>query len=375
MAPPRRRNKRRSSRVVATPAAAVPEPEPAPPPRRGFLSTLLGPSAGAGARPAARPAPALPEGPPWVRPDYYLLSALAAGIVVIVGLLLGGFSGAATAQVKATPAPTPTSFTLEASDGSGGVGPGFAPGEAITVGSQTATVASISCDRITLATPLSSAPAAKTQVSQGLVLPFVPTGPSVATKVAASPKPTTKTFAVTCDGSQFAQGDTVHIGNSTGTVSSVSGNTITLSSALHTAPTAGQDVSLPYGPSPGSLLGDIMGLIVGQLAIVILPLAALVARPLATRILHKARPRTMETIFFGAAIWVVDSLIYEIVSSQAHVTSVGTLVAILFLSAASGFVIIPAIYPALARMLRPRPRTAPASGGRGSNGRGPGARR
>jgi hypothetical protein len=383
VAPPRRRNRRRPARVVNAPPAVVHEPEPAPPPRRGLLASLLGPSAGAGARPAPRAAPALLEGPPWTRPDYYVLSGLAALIVVVVGLLLGGFSGAANAQVTTsavkgssarTVTPTTSQFTVVASDGTG-AGAGLAPGEPITVGNQSSTVGSLSCDTVTLANPLSSPPAANTPVSQGLALPFTPTGSSVVAQVRANPKPSTKQFTVNCDASQFAQGDTVRVGSSTATVSSVSGSTITLSSALPQAPSAGTEVSLPYGPSPGSLLGDMMGLIVGELAIVILPLAALVARPLAARLRHKPRPRTMETIFFGAAIWVVDSLIYEIVSSQAHVGSVGALVAVLLFSAASGFLIVPAIYPPLARMLRPRPRAAPASDGRGSNGRGPSGRR
>jgi hypothetical protein len=368
VAPPRRRNKRRSSRVVTAPAVVAPEPESPPPPRRGLLASFLGPGAGSG-RPAPRPAAALPEGPPWTRPDYYALSALTAGIVVVVGLLLGGFSGAASAQVKS--ASSPTTFTLENTDGSAGAGPGFAPGEPITVGGQTSTVKAISCDDVTLTAPLPSTPAAKTAVSQGLLLPFSPTGASVATQVAASPAPTTKKFAVTCDASQFAQNDTVKVGAWSATVSSVSGSTITLASALPAAPTAGTAVSLPYGPSPGSLLGDVMGLIVGELAIVILPLAALVARPLASRLLHKVRPRTMETIFFGAAIWVVDSLVYEVASSQVKVSGVGSLLLLLLFAAASGFVIIPAVYPTLARMLRPRQRPAPASNSRGSNGRGP----
>ncbi len=385
MAPPRRRNRRRPSRVVTAPAAFAPEPEPepAPPPRRGLLSTLMGPSAAAGARPAPRSSPALPEGPPWTRPDYYLLAAFAAVIVVVVGLLLGGVAGAASAQVTtsavkgsaaSTVTPTATQFTVIASDGTG-AGAGFAVGEPITVGNQSATVKTVSCDTITLAAPLSTPASDNTPVSQDLLFPFSPSGPSIVAQVRSSPAASKTKFSVNCDASQFTQGDTVNVAGVQRSISSVSGSTITLSSALPSAPSPGTSLSLPYGPSPGSLLGDIMGLIVGELAIVILPLAALVARPLAARILHKARPRAMETIFFGAAIWVLDSLVYEIVSSQAKVQSVGSLVAVLLLSAASGFVIIPAFYPALARMLRGRSRGAPASSGRGSNGRGPSGRR
>ncbi len=165
MAPPRRRRKRRPSRVVGAPVS-VPEPEPAPPPRRGLLATLMGPPRTG--QPVRRVAPPVVTGPPWTRADYYVLSALTAGVIVVVGLFLAVTTGlSVSSTVQASPTPSSTSFAVASGDGGG-----FYPGEPVTVGSQQGTVASVRSNTITLTQPLDSTPTSGTSVSQSLALPF-----------------------------------------------------------------------------------------------------------------------------------------------------------------------------------------------------------
>jgi hypothetical protein len=379
VAPPRRRNHRRRARVVG-PRGPVsvpePDPEPSPPPRRGLLATLLGPSPAArpssasalpprrglmasllGGPPAPRSAPPLIEGPPWARADYYILAGITAAIIVVIGLLLGGTSAAVNASVQSKPT-TPTSFTVTQGDG-----PGFAPGQAITVGGEQSTVKSVLCDRITLATPLARAPAAGAPVSQESLFPFMPTDTSVVAQVASKPAPSAKTFTLTCDGSDLNQGETLTIGGEAGVISSVSGNAVTLSSPLRSAPAPGTTVKGPTGPFPGALLAAVANFLTGELAIIILPIAALLARPMVSRLVRKPRPRAMETIFFGAAIWVIDTLVIQVLFSLLPISTLGAWLLAVLVGMASGFVIIPAVFPFLSRLLRPRPRVQ-ASGAR-----------
>lgn len=354
MAPPRRRRKRRPSRVVGAPVS-VPEPEPAPPPRRGLLATLMGPPRTG--QPVRRVAPRVVTGPPWTRADYYVLSAVTAGVIVVVGLFLAvttGLSVSSTVQ----PSPTPSSASLTVASGDGA---GFYPGEPVTVGSQQGTVASVRSNTITLTQPLDSTPKSGTSVSQSLALPFTTVASSM---VATSPTPTTTTFDL-ANGENlgfFGVGTSLTVNGESETVKSVSGNQITLDSALSAPPVPGDSVMTTI-LNPGGLLTGILQLVADELAIVILPIAAFVARPMAARLRRKPRPRAWETIFFGAAIWVVDTLVLELLFSTVSVKGLGTYILTLVVAIASGFVVLPFIYPVLARFLRPRPRV-PAAGSR-----------
>lgn len=68
---------------------------------------------------------------------------------------------------------------------------------------------------------------------------------SVTSTVAASPTPTTTVFAVGAgDGAKFTVGRVITIAAQTGVIQSIATDTITLASALTSAPTAGQTVTM-----------------------------------------------------------------------------------------------------------------------------------
>ncbi len=113
--------------------------------------------------------------------------------------------------------------------------------------------------------------------------------------------------------------------------------------------------------NPGGLLTGILQLVADELAIVILPIAAFVARPMAVRLRRKPRPRAWETIFFGAAIWVVDTLVLELLFSTVPVKGLGTYIFTLVVAIASGFVRC-AIHLPRAGPVSPAPTAGPGSG-------------
>ncbi|HYA00215.1 MAG TPA: hypothetical protein VEK76_07660 [Candidatus Binatia bacterium] len=297
----------------------------------------------------------MPMGPPWTRADYLLLSGCAAVVVVVIGLILGALTGGST--TVQTPSST-TSFKVPSGDSGA-----FIPGEPVSVGGQQDTILYIFNNQITLATALSSAPAAGTSVTQSLLLPGVA---NLTATVASKPAPTTTKFTVTSPGDDAGYfGGQVTVGGQAATVqaqSSPAPSQQIVVSTLPAAPSAGAGVSgtLLY---PGSLLDGVGGLATGTLAIITLPLSLFVVRPLVVRLRRKGRPRVTEIIFFGLAIWLVDALVYSLLQALGATSGVGVYVISVVLAILSGFVIVPTIFPFLARMLRPRPRPTPAGGG------------
>ena len=353
MAPPRHRRKHRTSRVVGGPAPIVePEPEPLPPPRRGLMASLMGPPRPMG--PALTAAAPANLGPPWNRRDWYALSGIAALVVVVVGLIVG-LTDTTSSTVQAKPAPTATGFAVAS-----GAGKTFLCGSGINlaVAGNPAHVASIDGDQITLIAPLDSPPASGATVSQSML---VPGNVAVCASVASSPKPTTTQFTLAGGAGVDFVDAAITVDGQPSTIKSINSTSyrITLSKALASAPSTGASV-VQQLYTTGSLIGGIVGLAISEISILILAVAAWVARPFATRITHKARPRVLETFVFGALVAVVDTLVYYLeVSTLGSTTGAGVAVAEL-VATASGFLVVPLVYPAVSRMFRRSPRQMPA---------------
>jgi hypothetical protein len=319
------------------------------------MATLLGPPRSASPRPVrpmTRPGPVANLGPMWTRPDWYVLSGLTAAVIVVVGLLMFVVSlNGNPSKVQATPAPTTTTFSVAS-----GAGKSILCGEGvpISVGGTQATVEAVDGDQITLTQPLVSPPASGAVVSQSVVLPVTV---GLCGAVASSPKPTTTEFTLTGGaGVDFGTGG-VLVGGQTATIKLVDPTTyrITLSSPLNAVPTAGTPVSqqIQYA---GSLIQDVVSFALTQLSVIIVAVAALVARPVAARLRRKPRPRVMETLVFGAVIAVVNTLILFVAESALGPTSLFGVVTAELTAAASGFVLVPLVYPTISRMFRRTPR-------------------
>ncbi len=363
MAPPRHRRKRRPSRVVSSPApVAEPEQAPWPPPRRGLMSTLLGPPRTASPRPMRPVAgPAANLGPMWTRLDYYALSGFTALVVLVIGIVIG-LTDTTSSTVQANPAPTATSFTVASGAGKTLLCGADAP---IEVGGTKAHVAAINGDRVTLTAPLGAAPASGAAISQSTVGPETL---DVCAAVAASPAPTTTQFTLAGGAGVDFVAAGILIDGQPATVKSVNTTTyrITLSSPLASPPAAGTAVTQQLY-TPGSLIGGIVGLAISEISIVVLAVAALVARPMAARLRKRDRPRVVEVLVFGALVAVVDTLVYYLeVSTIGSTTGTGVAVAEI-IAAVSGFVLVPLIFPPVARWFRRpprRPRQVPGRAGR-----------
>jgi hypothetical protein len=319
------------------------------------MAALLGTPGGA--RPAPRPVPAVAEGPAWTRADWYALAGITAAIVIVVGLLLALTSGfTISATVKSDPSNTATSFTVTSSNETSTslAGDGFYPGEPITVGSDTGTVQSVFGDVITLTSPLSGGtPAASATVNQSLPLPFATT---VIGQVASSPAPTKTTFTMASGGNGAVHfPGTVTVGGQSDTISSVSGEKITLTTALSTAPHPGETVTGNL-LDPGALINGANSLMGSLLGVVFLPLAALIARPLVVRLRRASRPRVMPIIFFGVVIWILYAFLIELILGLLPASGLGAYVLEILVAMAAGYLLAPLVYPFLSRMLQPRPR-------------------
>lgn len=362
MAPPRHRRKRRPSRVVGTPApAAQPEPEkaPWPAPRRGLMSTLMGPPRTGSPRPTRSAAgPAANLGPMWTRLDYYALAGFTALVVLVIGLVIG-FTDTTSATVQAKPAATADSFTVTSGDGKTLL---CGAGIAIEVAGTETHVAAVNGDLVTLTAPLGSAPATGATISQSMIGPGTV---DVCAAVAASPAPTTTQFTLAGGaGVDFVTAG-ITIDGQPATVEAVNTTSyrITLSRPLASAPAAGAPV-VQQLYTTGSLIGGIVGLAISEISIVVLAVAALVARPMAARLRRKERPRMVEVLVFGALVAVVDTLVYYLeVSAFGSTTGAGVAVAEVA-AAASGFVLVPLVFPPVARWFRRPPRQPRVSPGR-----------
>jgi len=358
VAPPRHRRKRRPSRTVGGPAPVVePEPEPLPPPRRGLMASLMGPPRPMGPPSSVVPGPATQTnlGPPWNRRDWYVLSGIAALVVVVVGLIVG-VTDTTSSTVQSKPAPTSTSFAVASGDGKT-----FLCGSGINldVAGNPAHVAGVDGDQITLTAPLGSAPASGAAVSQSMLVPGTV---AVCAAVASSPAPTATQFTLAGGAGVDFVDAAVTVDGQPATIKSIDSSSyrITLSQALAAPPTSGAPV-VQQLYTTGSLIGGIVGLAISEISILILAVAAWLARPFATRIVKKARPKILETFVFGALVAVVDTLVYYLeVSTLGSTTGAGVAVAELT-AAASGFVLVPLVYPTVSRMFRRTPRPAPAS--------------
>jgi hypothetical protein len=311
------------------------------------MGALVGPTA------PVRPAPNLPA-LPWNRRDWFVLSGIAALIVVAVGLFVG-MTDTTSSTVQSKPAPTASSFAVASGDGKT-----FLCGSGITlsVGGTQTHVASVDADQITLSTPLASAPSSGTAVSQSQLGPATV---AVCASVASSPAPTTTEFTLAGGAGVDFVDSAITVDGQPATIKSVDSTSyrITLSKALATAPSSGTPV-VQQLYTTGSLIGGIVGLAISEISILILAVAAWVARPFATRIVKKQRPRILETFVFGAVVAVVDTLVYYLeVSTLGSTTGAGVALAELA-AAASGFVLVPLAYPAVSRMFRRTPRQAPA---------------
>ncbi len=307
------------------------------------------------------PSPAANLGPMWTRLDYYALSAFTALVVLVIGLVIG-LTDTTSATVQAKPAPTATSFSVASGDGKTLVCGANAP---IQIGGTEAHIAAINGDRVTLSAPLGSAPntgAAITQSTLG------PANIDTCAAVAASPAPTTTQFTLAGGAGVDFVASSILIDGQPATVKSVNSTTyrITLSSPLASPPATGTPVMQALYTT-GSLIGGIVGLAISEIAIVLLAVAALVARPMAARLRRKDRPRVVEVLVFGALVAVVDTLVYYLeVSTLGSTTGTGVAVAELT-AAASGFVLVPLIFPPVARWFRRPPRQP--RGSRGPVGR------
>ncbi len=366
MAPPRRNRKRRRARVVGARgpvAVREAEPDPAPAPRAGFMTRLLGPPRSAQAPP---PRPVAPLGPPWTRADYYVLSGLTLGVILVVGLFLGLTNSTVTSKVVSKPAPVThgatTVFNVTKGDGTL-----FIPAQRISVGGHDVTLRYVNGNQLTVTPALHLTGLPGQAVKQSLVAPFTTTITSPLNLTRSSR--TGVTLESSYNSAFFAVGDSICVGPSTQhcydvTVKSIKNGAITLDTALPVAPAPGW-MAVKVVPEVGSLLIGILDLTVTELSLIILPVAVVVARPLAARVRRQPRPRVMEAIMFGAVIWIIDTLVFEIESSTLQVSGMGEYLVSLFVALLAGFVIAPPVYPLLARMLRPRPRPGPAPGGGG----------
>jgi hypothetical protein len=301
-------------------------------------------------RPTTGPGPASNLGPVWTRLDYYALSAFSALVVVVIGLVIG-LTDTTSSTVQANPAPTATSFSVAS-----GAGKTLLCGAniVIQVAGKEAHIASINGDRVTLTAPLDSTPGSGAAISQSMVTPGTV---DVCAAVAASPAPTTTQFTLTGGAGVDFVAAGILIDGQSATVKSVNTTTyrITLSSPLETPPAAGASVMQGLYTT-GSLIGGIVGLAISEISIVLLAVAALVARPMAARLRRKDRPRIVEVLVFGALLAVVDTLVYYLeVSALGSTTGTGVAVAELT-AAASGFVVVPLIFPPIARWFRRPPR-------------------
>jgi hypothetical protein len=293
-------------------------------------------------------------GPPWNRRDWYVLSGIAAGVVVLVGLVLG-VSATASSTVQAKPAATASSFTVAS-----GYGKDFVCGSqvSVSVGGTASHIAAIDGDRLTLTAPLGVAPASGATVSQNII---TPAEVEVCAAVAASPAPTRTQLTLAGGAGQFFGEIGIVVGDYADTVKSINSTTyrLTLSSALPAAPAPGTAVS-EVGYTTGSLIGGIVELATSATAILVLAVAAWVARPVASRLRRKQRPRILETFVFGACVAVIDTLVYSLDLSTFGSTT-GAVAAFAALGGvASGFVLVPPAYPAISRLFRRQPRQAPS---------------
>lgn len=352
MAPPRHRRKRRPSRTISsTPPVVQPEPEPLPPPRRGLMAALFAPppppppGSARAMRPMMRvPAPSAPN-VIWSRRDFLVLSGIAGAVVVVIGLLISVSGATISSTVKASPAPTTTTFSVAS-----GAGKTFLCGPSVnfTVGGVAAQVASIDGDAITLAAPLNAPPAPGASVDQSSISPATVT---VCGAVAASPAPTTTELTLAGGAGQiFGQG-TINVGGQIRTVKAVDATSyrITLTSALPVAPSAGTEVTEQF-PYAGSLIEGVSGLAISEISIIILAVAAWVSRPFAVRIVKKARPGLLETFVFGALVAVVDTLVFYLLESTLAPTTGGGAAVAQVVALVSGFILVPLAYPAITRM-------------------------
>ncbi|MGD1052780.1 MAG: hypothetical protein ABR950_03020 [Candidatus Dormibacteria bacterium] len=302
-------------------------------------------------RPLTSPAPAN-LGPMWTRLDYYALSVVTALVVLVIGVVIG-VTDATSTTVQAKPAATTSSFTVASGDGKTLL---CGSNIAIDVAGTQAHVAAVNGDRVTLAAPLRSAPASGATVSQSMVTPGTV---DVCAAVAASPAPTTTQFTLAGGAGIDFVAAGISIDGRPATIKSVNTTSyrITLSNPLASAPAAGTPVTQELYTT-GSLIGGIVGLAISEISIVVLAVAALVARPMAGRLRRRERPKVVEVLVFGALVAVIDTLVYYLeVSTLGSTTGTGVAVAELT-AAASGFVIVPLIFPPVARWFR-RPRREP----------------
>jgi uncharacterized membrane protein YeaQ/YmgE (transglycosylase-associated protein family) len=280
---------------------------------------------------------------------------MAALVVVVVGLLTGLVASIST-TVGSKPAPTTSSFAVAS-----GFGKSFLCGQSIVVGSAQAQVASINADQLTLSQPLASVPSAGTTVVQKIL---TPTTVAVCGSVASSPAPTTTQFTLAGGaGYDFGVNATADIGGEVATVKSINSTSyrITLASALPSAPQPGTAVSQLF-PYPGSLILGIFELAIGEFSFLVLAVAAWVARPFATRFVKKRRPGLLETLVFGVVVAVVNVLVYVLGVGTLGSTNTPAGASLVDLgTVASGFVLVPAAYPAISRLFRRSPRQAGAS--------------
>jgi hypothetical protein len=322
---------------------------------------LMGPPRTGSPRPmraVTSPRPAANLGPMWTRLDYYALSGFTALVALVIGIVIG-FTDTTSTTVQATPAPTASSFSVAS-----GAGKTLLCGAnaGIEVGQTEAHIAAINGDRVTLTAPLGSVPASGAAISQSTLGPE--TIDSCAA-VAASPAPTTTQFTLAGGAGVDLVAAGITIGGQPATVKSIDATTyrITLSSPLASPPATGTPVTQVLYTT-GSLIGSIVSLAISSISIVLLAVAALVARPMAARLRRKDRPRIVEVLVFGALLAVVDTLVWILEGSTLGSTT-GTGVAVAELAAwASGFVLVPLMFPPVARWFRRSPRQPRASLGR-----------
>ncbi|MGD0834889.1 MAG: hypothetical protein ABSA40_10825 [Candidatus Dormibacteria bacterium] len=169
-------------------------------------------------------------------------------------------------------------------------------------------------------------------------------GASDTSAVVSKPAPTTTSFSVTKgQGVEFLSGETVTVGGQQASISQVKTDAITLTNSLQSTPKVG--AAVVYNPGfPLNVVGEILDLVLSELALFILAVSAILAAPMAARLRHKPRPPTLQVLAFGALIAVVNTIVeYPAINLPALL---GFLVA-----AVSGFLLVPPVYPAIARML------------------------
>jgi hypothetical protein len=169
-------------------------------------------------------------------------------------------------------------------------------------------------------------------------------GASDTSKVVAKPAPTAITFSVTKGtGIGFLAGEDITVAGQQATISKVSTDAITLSDPVSSAPASG--AAVVYAPGfPLNVVGEIFDLVLSYLALFIVAAAAFLAAPMAARLRHKPRPPLLQILFFGALIAVVDTLVeYPAINLPVLLGFI--------LSAVAGFLIVPLVFPPIARML------------------------